>query len=86
MRAETVIAGHRVVTIVRGETYYAYDRTLRKGVAIRRSGRAVAFAARGARLTRRDEEAHTGSIRTRSKPPGGRPRGPGALVITDTVR
>ncbi len=49
LRAETVIAGHRVVTIVRGETYYAYDRTLGNGVAIQRSGQAMAIAAAGGR-------------------------------------
>ena len=42
LRAETVIAGRRVVTIVNGDTYYAYDAVLRNGVAIQRSETAVA--------------------------------------------
>ncbi len=42
LRAETVIHGHRAVTIVTGDTYYAYDALLRNGVAIRRSETAVA--------------------------------------------
>jgi len=41
LRAETVIAGRRVVTIVNGDTYYAYDALLRNGVAIQRSETAV---------------------------------------------
>jgi len=41
LRAETVIAGHRVVTIVNGDTYYAYDLLSRAGLAIRRSPVAV---------------------------------------------
>ena len=41
LRAETVIAGRRVVTIVNGDTYYAYDAVLRNGVAIQRSRIAV---------------------------------------------
>lgn len=42
MRAETVIAGHRVVTVVRDDTYYAYDLLARRGIAIGRSEQAVA--------------------------------------------
>ena len=41
LRAETVIAGHRIVTIVNGETYYAYDLIARKGVAIGRRSEAL---------------------------------------------
>ncbi|MGH0031198.1 MAG: hypothetical protein ACQGVC_15490 [Myxococcota bacterium] len=36
LRAETVVAGHKVVTIVAGEWYYAYDGLTGKGLAIRR--------------------------------------------------
>jgi len=41
LRAETVIQGHRAVTIVTKDTYYAYDALLRNGVAIQRSKLAV---------------------------------------------
>lgn len=36
LRAETVVAGHKVVTIVNGEWYYAYDGLTGRGLAIRR--------------------------------------------------
>ena len=42
LRAETVVAGHTVVTVVNGDTYYAYDATSREGVAIERSKQAIA--------------------------------------------
>jgi len=41
-RAETVIAGHRVTTIVNGKTYFVLDPVLSTGVAIRRSVLAIA--------------------------------------------
>jgi len=41
-RAETVVAGHKVVTIVSGDTYYAYDAVLMKGIAVRRKAEAIA--------------------------------------------
>jgi hypothetical protein len=41
-RAETVIAGHRVTTIVNGKTYFVTDPVLSTGVAIRRSELAIA--------------------------------------------
>jgi outer membrane lipoprotein-sorting protein len=41
-RAETVVSGHRIVTIVNGNFYYAYDAVSHKGVAIRRSPEAIA--------------------------------------------
>lgn len=37
MRAESVVRGHRIVTIVNGEWYYAYDAVGKTGVAIQRS-------------------------------------------------
>lgn len=40
-RAETVIAGHRIVTIVNGEYYYTIDKLLGNGIAIRRSPASV---------------------------------------------
>jgi hypothetical protein len=42
LRAETVIAGHKVVTIVNGEFYYALDALGGKGIAIRRAPAAIA--------------------------------------------
>ena len=42
MRAETVIAGHKVVTLVNGSTYYAYDAITGEGVAIEREKSAIA--------------------------------------------
>jgi hypothetical protein len=41
-RAETVAAGHKIVTIVSGDTYYAYDAVLMAGVAIRRAANSIA--------------------------------------------
>jgi len=41
-RAETVVSGHKVVTIVSGDTYYAYDAVLMSGIAIRRAAKAIA--------------------------------------------
>jgi hypothetical protein len=42
LRAETVVAGHKVVTIVSGDWYYAYDGLTGHGLAIRRDPAAVA--------------------------------------------
>jgi hypothetical protein len=42
LRAETVVAGRKVVSIVSGDTYYAYDDTSREGIAIGRSREAIA--------------------------------------------
>ena len=41
-RAETVSRGHRLVTIVNGDTYYVYDALTMTGVAIRRAPAALA--------------------------------------------
>jgi outer membrane lipoprotein-sorting protein len=49
LRAETVIAGRRVTTIVSGNTYYAYDAVGQNGIAIARSEKAMALDARGER-------------------------------------
>ncbi len=49
LRAETVVAGRRVVTIVNGEYYYAYDALTNKGVAVERSPEALAHDATGQR-------------------------------------
>jgi len=40
LRAETVIAGRRIVTIVTSDTYYAYDLLVRTGIAVQRSPQA----------------------------------------------
>lgn len=42
MRAETLIAGHPVVTLVRGQDYIVFDRLSGEGVRIRRAPEAVA--------------------------------------------
>ncbi len=42
LRSETVIAGHRIVTIVSGEWYYAYDALTGEGLALRREPAVVA--------------------------------------------
>lgn len=42
LRAETVVAGHKIVTIVRGDRYYAYDGLTGAGLSIRREPAAVA--------------------------------------------
>jgi hypothetical protein len=42
LRAETVIAGHKVVNIVKGPWYYAYDGLTKRGLAIRRDPKAEA--------------------------------------------
>lgn len=48
-RAETVVAGHKIVTIVNGDTYYVYDAVSMTGVAIRRSPVAIANDSSGRR-------------------------------------
>jgi hypothetical protein len=45
-RAETVIRGHKLVTIVNGETYYVYDALTMTGIAIRRAPAALAAESR----------------------------------------
>jgi hypothetical protein len=42
LRAETVVGGRKVVSIVAGDTYYAYDATSLDGVAIGRARAAIA--------------------------------------------
>jgi hypothetical protein len=42
LHAETVISGHRIVTIVKGEWYYTFDELSGRGLAIRRDAGAVA--------------------------------------------
>ena len=50
LRAETVIAGHRLVTIVNGDRYYAIDATAGQVLAIERSDRAKEESKRRTRL------------------------------------
>ena len=45
-RAETVVRGHKLVTIVNGETYYVYDELTMTGIAIRRAPAALAAESR----------------------------------------
>lgn len=54
LRSEMVIDGHRIVTIVNGETYYAYDAVTGRGVAVRRAPAAIAADASGERPFGRD--------------------------------
>jgi len=49
LRAETVVSGHKIITIVSGEWYYAFDGLLKRGMAIRRDATAVARDAPGRR-------------------------------------
>jgi hypothetical protein len=42
LRAETAVAGHKVVTLVNGDWYYAYDATKGYGIRIRRAPQAIA--------------------------------------------
>jgi hypothetical protein len=42
LRAETVVAGHKVITLVNGDWYYAYDATRGYGIRVRRAPQAIA--------------------------------------------
>jgi hypothetical protein len=42
LRSESTLEGHKIVTIVSGDTYYAYDALAQEGIAIRRSPAAIA--------------------------------------------
>jgi outer membrane lipoprotein-sorting protein len=55
-RAETVIAGRRITTIVNGNTYWAYDSLGRGGVAIARGPKAIALDVHGQRPFGREFE------------------------------
>ncbi len=56
LRAETVVAGHKVVNIVKGPWYYAYDGLTQRGIAVRRDPRAEAQDAPGRRPFGREYE------------------------------
>lgn len=60
LRAETVVAGHKIVSIVSGDTYYAFDATSREGVAIGRAPEAIAKDAPGRRPFGREVEVIVG--------------------------
>ena len=60
LRAETVVAGRKIVSIVSGDTYYAYDATSRAGVAIGRAAEAIAKDAPGRRPFGREVEVIVG--------------------------
>jgi hypothetical protein len=49
LRAETVVRGHKLVTIVNGDTYYVYDALTKTGIAIRRAPAALAAESPGHR-------------------------------------
>jgi len=42
LRSETVITGHKIVTLVNGDWYYAYDATKGIGIQVRRAPQAIA--------------------------------------------
>jgi len=46
LRAETVARGHKLVTIVSGDTYYVYDELTMAGIAVRRAPAALAAESR----------------------------------------
>lgn len=50
MRAETLIGGHPITTIVRGDQYLVFDRLTNKGLAITRAKQAQSSKSKGARL------------------------------------
>jgi hypothetical protein len=56
LRAETVVAGHKMVTIVRGDRYYAYDDLSGEGLSIRREPATVAADRPDARPFAREYE------------------------------
>ena len=74
LRAETVIAGRLVTTIVSGNTYYAYDAVSQNGVAVTRSPKAIATDARGERPFGREFEnlVSQGAERIRDEDVNGR--------------
>jgi len=49
LRAETVVGGHKIITIVSGRTYYAFDALAMSGVAIERAQEAIDEDAEGRR-------------------------------------
>ena len=60
LHAETVVAGRKIVSLVNGDTYYAFDATGREGVAIGRAPEAIAKDAPGRRPFGREVEVIVG--------------------------
>jgi outer membrane lipoprotein-sorting protein len=60
LRSESVVAGHKIVTIVRGDRYYAYDGLTGEGLAIRREPAIVAADRADQRPFAREYEILTG--------------------------
>jgi len=75
LRAETVVAGRKIVSIVNGDTYYAFDATSREGVAIGRAPEAIAKDAPGRRPFGREVEVivEQGGEKVGEEEIGGRP-------------
>jgi hypothetical protein len=75
LRAETVIAGRKVVSLVNGDTYYAYDAVSREGVAIGRAREAIAKDAANRRPFGRELEVilAQGGEKVGEEAIGGRP-------------
>lgn len=74
-RAETAIRGHKLVTIVNGDTYYTYDATTMAGIAIRRAPAAIAQDSRHPRPfgNELDILIEDGGEKVREENIGGRP-------------
>lgn len=74
MRAEAVIRGHRIVSIVNGATYHAYDALGNRGISVARSPRAVAEDAKRSRPigTEGDRLLQAGAEQVRTEEAGGR--------------
>ena len=60
LRAESVVAGHKIVTIVRGDRYYAFDGLTGEGLSIRREPATVAADRADQRPFAREYEILTG--------------------------
>ena len=75
MRAETVVAGRPILTLVNGEHYYVIDRLTGTGVAIRRSPRAIQADATRSRpfATETDQLLRDGAEKVASESLHGRP-------------
>jgi len=75
LRAETVLAGRRIITIVNGPTYYTIDPTRSQGIAIARSSLAIADDAKRDRPFGDDLEAllRSGGEHVGSDELGGQP-------------
>ncbi len=57
MRAETVVAGQLIVTIVNGDTYYPYSPAGGGGLAVERAPQAIAADAKSGRPSASDQRA-----------------------------